>query len=216
MIVLLEAENIKKTFNRKLIFDHINFNLSSEDSLAITGKNGSGKTTLSKIIAGILTPTAGTVSIHINGKIVKAEHCYQLIGYVAPYLHLYDEFSGLENIQLSANLRGLKIPKLYLEELLQKVNLDYCKHDLVRTYSSGMQQRLKYAVALVHRPPILILDEPTVNLDEEGITMVQEIFSTQKKDNILIIATNDSEEAKLSEQQLNLDLVKEASAPLLV
>jgi len=204
----ITLKNVRKNFSRLLVFDSVNFELTIGSSLAIAGKNGSGKSTLVKIIAGLLSPSAGEVIYQIDGKKIDKLDWFKYIGFVAPYLQLYDEFTGYENLEILARIRGLKNYKNKIEEVLKRVNLYARRDDLVRGYSSGMKQRLKYACALLHEPIVLILDEPTSNLDAEGVEMVWKIAQEQKKKGILIVATNEAEELQMCEEVINLDELK--------
>ncbi len=204
----ITLKNVRKNFGRLLVFDSLNFELTLGSSLAIAGKNGSGKSTLVKIIAGLLSPSAGEVIYQIDGKKIDKLDWFKYIGFVAPYLQLYDEFTGYENLEILARIRGLKNYKSKIEEVLKRVNLYARRDDLVRGYSSGMKQRLKYACALLHEPIVLILDEPTSNLDAEGVEMVWAIAREQKKKGILIVATNEAEELQMCEEVINLDELK--------
>jgi heme exporter protein A len=206
--ISLRARNIRKDFNRRVIFREISFDLSNGDSLSITGPNGSGKSTLAKILSGLLTPTAGTVSMEIGDAPLKAEQRRDYIGFVAPYLQLYDEFTGSENLQLASRIRGRRGASEENVDLLNRVGLVHRKDDRVGTYSSGMKQRLKYAFALLHKPLVLILDEPMTNLDEPGIAVVREIFQEQGQIGIVIVATNDAEEARMCNHNLDLSAEK--------
>jgi heme exporter protein A len=206
--ISLRARNIRKDFNRRVIFREISFELSNRDSLSITGPNGSGKSTLAKILSGLLTPTAGTVSMEISDAPLKAEQRRDYIGFVAPYLQLYDEFTGSENLHLAFRIRGRSGSSEQNDNLLKRVGLTHCKDDRVGTYSSGMKQRLKYAFALLHKPLVLILDEPMTNLDEPGIAVVREIVQEQGQIGIVIVATNDAEEARMCNQNLDLSAEK--------
>jgi heme exporter protein A len=201
----LEANKIKKLFNRRIIFNNINFKLENGSALAITGRNGSGKSTLVKIIAGVLSPSSGLVSISINENEIKAIDTFKHIGFVSPYLQLYDEFTAVENLDIFAKVRSLNIQREFILDLLKRVNLYDRRVDFVRTYSSGMKQRLKDTFALLHRPELLILDEPRSNLDAEGISIVSEIIKEQKQKGATLIATNDSEDLLLCENVINLD-----------
>ena len=201
----LHIEDVKKVFDRRVIFEGIRECIRQSEALAITGRNGSGKSTLAKILAGVLSPNGGSVSYEHKGAYVDQINFFRHVGFVAPYLQLYDEFSGYENLLLAARIRVLKPPFGMYERLLEFVSLLSCKNDLVRTYSSGMKQRLKYAFALLHQPPLLILDEPTSNLDSEGKSMVREVMHQQRQDGVLIVATNDSNDAKSCDRILNLD-----------
>ncbi len=202
--ISLTAAGLKKVFNRRTIFSEIGFTLNAHGSLAITGKNGTGKSTLIKIIAGVLSPTSGNVSFKMGENEITSSGVFSIVGLVAPYLQLYDEFTGWENLDLFRRIRGLDVPDEWLEGLLERVRLTPRRHDRVRTYSSGMKQRLKYAFALVHQPPVLLLDEPAANLDADGIAIVHELISEQKAKGMVIIATNDGEEVRLCDSVISV------------
>ncbi len=206
--VQLQLENIRKEFSRRIIFDKINFTLTNGESIAITGINGSGKSTLVKIIAGILSPTRGAVTLTVEGKEVKLEQYHNYVGFVAPYIQMYDEFSAYENLKFFARIRGKKFDTGYVDNMLDRILLYSRRNDAVRTYSSGMKQRLKYAFALLHKPEILIFDEPRANLDRHGIATVYSIMEENKPECILILATNDQEDLSYAETILNLDELK--------
>ena len=203
------AQGLSKDFNRSAVFKDISFSLSSPASLSITGRNGAGKSTLSKILAGLLSSTRGTIAYSVHGKQIGIEEFKHYIGFVSPYLNLYDEFTALENLQILSSIRtAARQNDERIKELLMLVGLWNRRDDVVGTYSSGMKQRLKYAFALLHNPAVLILDEPTSNLDTEGIDVITQIIQEQKKANILIIATNDKEEAHWCEQQIQIGVVQ--------
>jgi len=205
--VIIAATGVAKDFNRRPIFRDISFSLSSPSSLAITGKNGAGKSTLSKILAGLVSSTRGSIAYTLNDKQVGIEEFKHDIGFVSPYLNLYDEFTALENLQLLSRIRATtQQNEVRMKELLNLVNLWKRRDDLVGTFSSGMKQRLKYAFALLHNPIVLILDEPTSNLDEEGIEFVQRIVKQQKEEGVLIVATNDKEEAGWCAQEIHVGM----------
>jgi heme exporter protein A len=207
--ISITANGISKEFDRRLIFKDISFSLSSPASLSITGKNGAGKSTLSKIIAGVLSSTHGSVTYADHEKQMGIEEFKHQIGFVSPYLNLYDEFTALENLQFLSRIRmAAQENGERIKELLRLVGLWNRRNDLVGTFSSGMKQRLKYAFALLHAPALLILDEPSSNLDEEGIEIVQHIVIEQKKENILIIATNNDEEARWCTQQIQTGTIQ--------
>jgi|ERR1051326_726738 heme exporter protein A len=203
--ISLSATGLGKYFGRRKIFSDLTFSVQESNALAITGSNGSGKSTMLKILAGVLSPTRGEVGIVLDGVPVKSEDRFSHLGYVAPYLQLYDEFTGLENLHIFRRIRGAGVGDDSILELLKQVGLSDRKDDFVRTYSSGMKQRLKYAFALLHQPPILLLDEPASNLDREGIATVYEIMQRQKQRGVLIIATNDPGDLQLCDQVINIE-----------
>lgn len=201
--ITLEAVNLTKKFDRKIIFEDVNFRLSKGSSTAITGRNGSGKSTLIKIIANLLSQSSGKLNLLINGSIAKKELLFRHIGFVSPYLNLYDEFSGHENLKLVADIRGSGHGNI--DSVLERVGLFERRNDMLKIYSSGMKQRLKIAFSILHDPDILLLDEPTSNLDIDGIGVVDEIAKEYSKDRILIIATNDAHEKSLCTIEINLN-----------
>lgn len=205
--VTITAHDVAKDFNRRQIFRDISFSLSLPSSLAITGKNGAGKSTLSKILAGLIGSTRGSITYTLNDKQVGIEKFKHSIGFVSPYLNLYDEFTALENLQLLSRIRATtQQNEGRMKDLLSLVNLWQRRDDLVGTFSSGMKQRLKYAFALLHNPNVLILDEPTSSLDEEGIEFVQRIVRQQKEEGVLIVATNDKEEAGWCAKEIHVGM----------
>src|SRR5208283_2084846 len=209
--ISLSVESLSKVFNRRVIFENIAFSLMEGESMAITGKNGSGKSTLAKILCGLLSPSKGRIVCSIDGKTIDLAKMYQHIGFVSPYITMYEEFSGLENLTAFSRIRNLRNgSEEDSEKLLKTFGIYERRNDEVRTYSSGMKQRLKYAAALLHRPEILVLDEPTANLDEEGISVVRNTMRAQSESGILIIATNDKEDLEFSQDCIDLDFSKDA------
>jgi heme exporter protein A len=201
----LILRNITKEFNRRPVFRDISLELDDVDSLVITGKNGAGKSTLVKIISGVLSPTRGTVEFRDEQAVFSPDEVRDRIGLVSPYLQLYDEFSALENLLFLSRIRANAIRfEEESEQLLRQFRLWDKRHDHVRTFSSGMKQRLKFVFALLHRPQVLLLDEPTSNLDSEGIDVVRQVVEQQKSRNILIVATNVETEIPWCSKRLHL------------
>ncbi len=203
-----EVTGLSKTYNRRIIFSQVSFSLDNGGSIIIGGRNGSGKSTLLKILIGVLSQTKGTITVSVDGKEINKPELFRSIGFVSPYLQMYDEFSAFENLDLYRKIRNINTPDEILHSLLERVNLTPAKNQLVRTFSSGMKQRLKYAFALLHQPPILLLDEPTANLDSEGKAIVHQIVNEQKQRGLVIIATNEPDEIKWGDSVLNLDEFK--------
>ncbi|KPL01342.1 MAG: hypothetical protein AMJ91_00245 [candidate division Zixibacteria bacterium SM23_73_3] len=203
-MISLEAKNLGKWFGKRKVFDRINFSLEEKSSLVVTGKNGSGKTTLLKILCGFIRPSKGEVLISFNGKTLNQDEGRNLLGLVMPDLELYGELTALENLVFLSRIRGLDPDKDKLKEKIAMVGLSEREDDLVFSFSSGMKQRLKYAFALLLDPGILLLDEPTTNLDQEGISLVDQIVSWQRERGILILATNKKADLKYGDQTIQL------------
>jgi heme exporter protein A len=207
----LSCENLEKSFSHKLIFKKLTLKLTNSSSLVITGRNGTGKSTLIKILANLIRESNGKKWIKVNDKLIDRDLQFSNIGLLAPYLNLYDELTGYENLEfflklkLNHNKNIKKNTKEKIINLLEKVNLYKRRNDLINNYSSGMKQRLKIAFAILNNPLLLLMDEPRTNLDKEGIDIVYEIADNQKKNGILIIATNENEDTKLCSDSINIE-----------
>jgi heme exporter protein A len=200
----IEARGLRKVFNRRVIFRDVSFSLGEGEVLLVTGRNGSGKSTLVKIISHVLSPSAGTVEFALDGAPVRGMVVRHL-GLVSPYLQLYDEFTAAEHLRFAMTIRGLRPDPAGADDVLRRVGLHHRKEDAVRTYSSGMKQRLKYAFALLHRPPVLLLDEPMSNLDAEGVAMVRGLMEEQRGKGVLVVATNDLTDLERYDARVDLN-----------
>ena len=204
----VELNNLVKYFGRRLIFEGINFSFSSRNIYGVSGPNGSGKSTLVKIIANLISPTRGKVIHKNNLKEIEPDKLHNQIGFVSPYLFLYDEFTAEENLLHFSSIRGISFNKERSDYLLNELKLIDRKNDLVRGYSSGMKQRLKFIFALLHRPALIILDEPTSNLDNTGKEKVYELIRKEAENNLVIIASNEDSDIALCSQVIELENFK--------
>ena len=204
----IQAQNLSKLFGRRLIFKDINFSWSVNGIYGISGPNGSGKSTLVKIVAGLISASSGQI-VHKNsdGEIIP-EKLHNHIGFVSPYLVLYEEFSAWENLKIFAKIRNVEFDEMKIMNYLTRFLLDNRKEDIIKTYSSGMKQRLKFIFALMHSPNVLILDEPTSNLDEEGKKTVYTIAEEESKNSIVVIASNETKDLELCNEVLLLEKFK--------
>ncbi|KAA3615701.1 MAG: ABC transporter ATP-binding protein [Calditrichaeota bacterium] len=201
----LAVQGIQKSFSGKRILKDISFEISQGQSLAFTGHNGSGKTTLIRILCALSRQDKGEIVFSKNDKTIKPEFFKDHFSLVGPYLQLYEELTAFENLKFLARLKSIKNGDDSAFSLINQVGLKGRAHDPVKTYSSGMKQRLKYAFALLSSPDVLFLDEPTSNLDKDGINKVYEIMKNQKQEKILIFATNDENDLKLADQVVQVD-----------
>ncbi|MEO8666136.1 MAG: ABC transporter ATP-binding protein [Ignavibacteria bacterium] len=203
----LICDNISKSYSGKLIFKDLSFKLSAHQSLLITGRNGSGKSTLIKIIANVIRPTNGALTIQENDSGIPDDNRFKKTGLLTPYLNLYDELTAAENLKFFFSLKSNStkdgVEKIYF--LLNRAGLYEKRNELVRNYSSGMKQKLKLLFAVMNNPGILLLDEPRTNLDKAGIDLVYEMSEEQKTHGILIVATNDDSDKSLCENSLNIE-----------
>jgi ABC-type multidrug transport system ATPase subunit len=204
----VEAVELNKSFGRRLIFNDLHFKFEKEGVYGISGPNGSGKSTLVKIIAGIIGSSKGKIIHKLDNKEIVEEHLHNHFGFVSPYLVLYEEFSTYENLKLFAEIRGVNFNQERIDYLLNKFLLFKRKDDLLKTYSSGMKQRVKFIFALMHSPQLLILDEPTSNLDDEGKNSVYELVKEEGRNNIVLIASNENHDLELCSDIVYLEKYK--------
>ncbi|MGE5440566.1 MAG: ABC transporter ATP-binding protein [Bacteroidota bacterium] len=207
----LTAEAVGKTFGRRLIFKDVNFSFENQGTFGIAGHNGSGKSTLVKIITGILGPSKGAISHIKDGKKIPVEKLHDSLGFVAPYLVLYDEFSAEENLRHFANIRGIEYDKERIDYLFNAFLLYDRRLDEVKAYSSGMKQRLKYIFAMMHKPDLLVLDEPTSNLDSAGKDTVYKLIESESSSTVVLIASNEESDLALCRSVLQLENYKNNS-----
>ncbi|GAB4191186.1 MAG: ABC transporter ATP-binding protein [Calditrichia bacterium] len=198
----IHADHIGKKFSHGYIFKSVSFNVKSGQVLSIAGHNGSGKTTLLKIIAGLVYPEKGKVSILQNGREISFPYI-GVIGLVGPYLEVYDQLTAVENLAFFASQLGCKLQENDFISILDHVGLKGRYNDPVGAFSSGMKQRMKYALLYLKKFPIYMLDEPTSNFDDAG----RELFHTfveEHRESIIIIASNHEEEIELGDIKVEL------------
>jgi len=202
------CENVNKSFGRRLVFKNINLLYKDSGVYGISGRNGSGKSTLVKIIAGLIAPSKGRITHSKQDKKIESEELHNHIGFVSPYLVLYDEFTAEENLSYFAKIRGTDYNKEKVDSLLNEFLLYDRRNDLVKGYSSGMKQRLKFIFALMHSPDLLILDEPTSNLDSTGKDSVYKIIENESASSIIVVASNEENDLDLCKERIQLEQFK--------
>jgi len=196
---------VRKSYNGKTIVRDIDLAGTSGDVIGILGANGSGKSTLMRIIAGVLRADAGDITLTVNGAEITSEQRPFSCGYVAPYLQIYDEFTPRELLQQHAKLHGRTASNELIDQILDRVGLSRRSNDVVRTFSSGMRQRVSIALSVSLAPPLLMLDEPSTTLDIQGREILaREIASHQQQGGIVFLATNDERERELCTQSINV------------
>lgn len=175
-MALIEIEGLEKAFGRHRVLRGIHLTIEAGSSVVLFGPNGAGKTTLLRILATLSRPTAGHV--RVAGVEIRAnpEGIRQYLGLVGHAPLLYDDLSAWENLRFYARLYGVEQPERRIQELLERVGLWARRKDLVRTFSRGMVQRLAIARALLHNPPILLLDEPDTGLDPQAAEMMTDLL----------------------------------------
>jgi ABC-type multidrug transport system ATPase subunit len=187
----IKLTNTGKRFNREWIFRHFEYEFLSGKKYAITGSNGSGKSTLLQVISGAISHNEGKIEMIFNGSPILEENCFQYLSIAAPYLELIEEMTATEFLNFHASLKPLTHST---ESILSFINLEKAAQKQIRYYSSGMKQRLKLAQAFFCSTPLLLLDEPTTNLDAEGIALYQQLIAEHNHQKLVIISSNDPQE----------------------
>ncbi len=230
-ITLTEAG---KRFNRDWIFRHVSYEFIRGHSYAITGPNGSGKSTLLQVIAGAITPSEGVFTYEptVNNKSLtgdettvdgsqlteninlstvnrqlSTENIYRYISISATYLELVEEMTLTEFLHFHRRFKPF-LPSIDIEKIISVLGLEKSAHKQIRYYSSGMKQRVKLAQAVFSDTPVLLLDEPCTNLDEEGIALYHQLIKNYCPGRLLIISSNEKQEYDFCEKELNLMLFK--------
>lgn len=206
-----------KRFNRDWIFRHLSFKFSPGNSYAITGPNGSGKSTLLQLLSGSMEISEGEVRWELNDKVesqnanssdrstaeIDKEKVYQYIAIAAPYLEVVEEMTAIEFLDFHRQFKNL-LPGLSTAEIISIVDLDKAAHKQIRYYSSGMKQRIKLAQAIFSDVPLLLLDEPCTNLDENGYRLYHQLIEKYCVRKTIIVSSNDVNEYSFCKERISI------------
>ena len=184
------------SYSGRVLFFGLSLTLDAGQSLVVSGANGAGKSTFLKIVAGLTRPDTGRVlfgELGSPGGDERPESPRGRLGYAGPDVNPYEELSAVENLDFIARLRGLTIDA---DVLLDRLGLTArARRQPAKSYSSGMRQRVRLAASLIAEPALLLWDEPTAMLDEQGRRIVDEILTAHAEaGGMAMIATNDSDE----------------------
>lgn len=214
---MVEVKNITKRFNDKLVLDNVSFNVRQGDIFGFIGPNGAGKSTLINIMAGILKPSSGDIKLGGYSILREPIEAKKLIGLVPQELALMDTFSAYDNLKYFGAFYGMSgnLLKERINEVLNITGLIERKNDKVKKFSGGMKRRLNLAASIMHKPKILIMDEPTVGVDPQSRNCIFEyIRKVNKEEKTTIIYTSHymEEVETLCRNIFILDLGKEIAS----
>ena len=189
----VELQNISKNFQSHAVFKGVNLILPYGYKGVILGGNGSGKSTLLKVISGALTPSNGKVIFSENGRTVPADEHYQKVAFCGPYTDLIEDFTLIELLDFQQKFRHY-LPGITTENILEWLKLKRFENSPIKTYSSGMKQRVRLALTIFSDVPLLLLDEPTSNLDPDGKLWYRKLMESFLGERSAIVASNYFEE----------------------
>jgi ABC-type multidrug transport system ATPase subunit len=195
---LIQIAGVRKRYGSKWVLKGVNLTVAKGETVALLGANGAGKSTLMRIVAGLSQPDRGEV--HLGGVSTKraGHELRRYIGLVGHAPLLYDGLSGLENMNFFAGMYDILNPEARIESVLREVDLWLRRVDAVRTYSRGMTQRLAIARAILHDPPVLLLDEPDTGLDQASVDMLQGLIQQLGSANRAVLLTTHNLERALA------------------
>ncbi|MBK9984312.1 MAG: ATP-binding cassette domain-containing protein [Saprospiraceae bacterium] len=200
----LYIQKLSKAFNQKPIFNNLSFEIRAGSRFAITGSNGSGKSTLLKILSGGMLPTSGVITYYLEGKKIPEESLFRQVHFVAPYNSVIEELSLKELFHLHKSLGLLKGYPIF-QDWFSNLHYPFSPDQQIKSFSSGMKQRVKLGLTLLDDRPLVLLDEPTSNLDEQGKTWFFNLLGQLREFQTLVIASNDALEISYCTARINLD-----------
>jgi ABC-type multidrug transport system ATPase subunit len=182
-------DNVGKRFPPDWIFKKINLEFNQDEKYALIGPNGSGKSTLLKIISGHLSPSQGKMLAYQGLDLIPADRFFNFISFTAPYMDLVEEFTLFESVQFHRKFKPFR-DGMKENDFIELLKLKKAENKPLKYFSSGMKQKVKLGLALFSEVPLILLDEPTTNLDVAGADWYAECISRIPKEIILIVASN--------------------------
>lgn len=178
---MIEFQDVSRSYGDKVAVKQLNLSIPRGQLFSLLGHNGAGKTTSIKMLVGLLRPGAGRITVGGHDVVKETREAAQLIGYVPDQPFLYEKLSGREFLRFVAEMHGLS-PAATSEAIdreIERFALDAFVDDLTESYSHGMKQRTVFASALLHKPSVLVVDEPMVGLDPQSIRMVKDLLRAE-------------------------------------
>ncbi len=185
----LIAEQLGKKYRREWIFRRVDLNLSAGSSYTFVGPNGSGKSTLLQLLAGSLPASEGNLTFTKSGQVIEPDDWFRQVILAAPYLELIEELTLVELLQFHQQFKPFKAD-FSIDVIIERLLLTTARDKEIRHFSSGMKQRVKLGLAFFSDVPVVILDEPTSNLDAQGTAWYHAEVQKLATDQLLLIGSN--------------------------
>jgi ABC-type multidrug transport system ATPase subunit len=196
-------DQVGKRFGRDWVLRNLNYQFSAGTAYALRGPNGSGKSTLMRILCGHLTPSKGSVRFESAGTPIPVTTIYQACSLAGPYIDLIEEFTLEEAIDFHFRFKSLQ-PDLDRASLPELFELSAARGRYLQEFSSGMRRRLQLGLAICSQTPILLLDEPTVTLDEAGVSWYLQLADRYRNDRLVVVASNVAQDFAFCEKTLDV------------
>lgn len=202
MKILLD--HISKRFQKHWIFKEISTSFNTPGAYALLGANGSGKSTLLRVIAGMQSPTKGKIIYSVNNKNLSPNELFPFISFSAPGQEIVEEFTLREFLQFHFSFKK-PLNGISIEEIIRIIGLTSSADKIIGDYSSGMKQRVKLAQAIFSDTPVLLLDEPCTNLDQQGVEQYRDWMEQYAQNRMIIVASNDVREYYFCKEQISVE-----------
>lgn len=199
----ISLSDVGRRFNKEWIFKGLTHDFQFGEKYAILGPNGSGKSTLLSILSGSLTPSEGRVSFFEGDESISEMDIYQHISLAAPYLELIEQFTLNEMIDFHFKFKAYA-EGLNAKAVLSVLGLAQAQDKAIKYFSSGMKQRTKLVLACCSNSPILLLDEPTSNLDAQGVEWYHQLIKTHANNRLIIVGSNQEHEYDFCNKRVNI------------
>lgn len=200
----ISVESLSKKFAQYPIFKNVSLQFESGQSYALLGANGSGKSTLLRIIAGMQSPSRGSISYSQDEHIIEPESIFKQISFCAPGMELIEEMTLVEFLHFHFSFKPM-LQNLSIDKIIALIGLEASKDKFLNDYSSGMKQRVKLAQAIFADTKVLLLDEPCTNLDLVGVEQYRNWIKQYVGNRLLIIASNEEREHDFCQHQIKME-----------
>lgn len=199
----IETIKLGKEYHYQAIFQQLNCRFDGPQSIAVLGVNGSGKSTLLQVLSGMSEATQGEVKWLIKGRKLPPFRWYEYLSYCSPHFHFDARFTVEEILQQYLNVKPFQ-DNLTTDDLIALMNFDAHRSKLMNELSSGMNQRVRLVLSICADMPVLFLDEPCSNLDQQGVDWYHELISKYTQEKLVFVASNDPREFSFCTEKVSL------------